>query len=293
MVARIDESCSHLNHLNDTPIGEFNSLGVTYSVTQKVFKRYGYSNAENMKVLRGSKAIEILSVLSKGPKHVRELQSEVGGSASTIEVRVQELLKEGLIRERELDFWPFRRELELTEKGKEVARVVELQGGLLGLTVRGSPEERTKWILALLHTMGGRIKGRLRFQKLIFLLKHEQGVKLSYGFIPYMYGPYSADIFEDLAALRDEGLLEIRGEVPEPVEMVVGRAASTSYSLTKKGEERAKELYEKMSDEEKRALSSLKRFAKMSTGELIRHVYNKYPLESLGIAAAGHESKNG
>lgn len=237
-------------------------------------------------MLRGSKAIEILSALSKGPKHVRELQSEVGGSASTIGVRVQELLKEGLIREREFDFWPFRKELELTEKGKEVMRVVELQGGLLGLAARRSPEERAKWILTLLQAMGGEIRGRLRLQKLMFLLKHEHGAELPYEFIPYIYGPYSADIFEDLAALRDEGLLDLKGEVPWPMEMI-GQTTGTSYSLTKKGKERAGELYEKLSDEEKRALSSLKKFAKMSNREIIRYVYSKYPRESLGMASGG------
>jgi uncharacterized protein YwgA len=100
-----------------------------------------------------------------------------------------------------------------------------------------------------------------------------------------MYGPYSADIFEDLAALKDEGLLEVKGEYPEPLEIIGDRASGTGYSLTELGEKRARELYEKLSDEIKRALTSLKRFAKLSTRELIHYVYDKYPRESLGISS--------
>jgi uncharacterized protein YwgA len=237
-----------------------------------------------MKVLRGSKAIEILFALSKGPKHVRELQSKVGGSASTVEVRVNELLKEGLIRERKFDFWPFRKELEISEKGKEVIRIIELQGDLLSLTARKPSQERTKWILALLYTMGGKIRGRLRFQKLMFLLKHEHEINLPYGFIPYMYGPYSTDISEDLAALAGEGLLEVRGEGPEPRE-IIGNRITVIYVLTARGETEAGGVYEKLPDEAKKALSSLKRFNKMGVRELIRYVYDKYPRESLGAAS--------
>jgi uncharacterized protein YwgA/DNA-binding HxlR family transcriptional regulator len=237
-----------------------------------------------MRVLRRSKAVEILFALSEGPKHIRELQSKVGGSASTIEARVQELLKDGLIRERKLDFWPFRKELELSERGREVVRVVELQGSLLSLAARKPPEERTKWIFALLHAMGGKIRGRLRLQKLLFLLKHECGAELPYEFIPYMYGPYSADIFEDIAVLKDEGFLEVRGGSPEPLEIIGDRTAGMSYILTKRGEEKAVSIYEELPNEMKRALSSLKKFNEMGIRELVRYVYDKYPHESLGAA---------
>jgi len=238
---------------------------------------------ENMWDLRRSKATEILFALTKGPKHIRELQSEVGGSAATVEARVKELLASGLLRERKLESWPFRRELELTEKGREIVRIIELQGSLLSLAPRKPSEKRERWILAMLYALGGRVRGRLRLQKLMFLLKHELGVKLPYRFIPYMYGPYSADIFEDLAALRDEGLVEIRVEELEPREMIIDdKSSTTTYSLTSQGRQKAREAFDILPPEVKRALATLRKFNRMRTRNLLRYVYEKYPKESLG-----------
>jgi uncharacterized protein YwgA len=239
-----------------------------------------------MQVLRRGKAIEILFALENGPKHVRELQSEVGGSASTVEMRIQEFLDGGLIREKKFDCWPFRKELELSEKGKEVIRAITLQNSLLTPPAPLAPEKRAKWILILLHTMGGKIKGRVRFQKLVFLLQHEFDVQASYKFVPYVYGPYSSDIFEDAVGLQEEGLLRIVGESHESRELFGGRGSSTDYTLTADGEEKARELYEKLSDKEKQALSSLKqRFDRADLQEILKHVYSKYPRESLGAAS--------
>lgn len=234
-----------------------------------------------MKVLRRSKAIEILFALSKGSKHIRELQSEVGGSASTVGACVEDLLKEGLIRERKLDSWPFRRELDLTEKGKEIVRVTKLQGGVLGLVTSPS-KDRAEWILALLHAVGGKIEGRLRLQKLMFLLKHEQKIDLPYKFVPYMYGPYSADVFEDLPLLKDEGLIEVR-EKGVASQEIVG-TPTMGFSLTAKGEEKAGEIFlKKLSPKIRQALLELNRFNKLDLRELIKYVYDNYPRESLGI----------
>jgi len=238
-----------------------------------------------MRVLRRGKAVEILFALAKGSKHVRELQSEVGGSASTVEMRVRELLDNGLIRERELGFWPFRKELELSEKGKEVIRTLTLQDNLLAPAPL-APEKRAKWILVLLHAMGGKIKGRVRLQKFMFLLEHEFGVRVPYEFFPHIHGPYSGDIFEDAAGLQERGLLRIVGESSESRELFGGRRPSMDYALTAEGEEKARELFEKLSDGEKRALSSLKqRFGRASLWEILRHVYGKYPRESMGAAS--------
>ncbi|MEM2672271.1 MAG: winged helix-turn-helix transcriptional regulator, partial [Candidatus Hadarchaeales archaeon] len=77
--------------------------------------------------MRRSKAPEILLSLLKGPKHVRELQAEVKGSALTIEMRLKELIREGLVREREMKEWPFRRILELTPEGRRVAAILKLE----------------------------------------------------------------------------------------------------------------------------------------------------------------------
>ncbi|HDI12953.1 MAG TPA: ArsR family transcriptional regulator, partial [Hadesarchaea archaeon] len=71
-----------------------------------------------MRILRKSKSVEILLQLLNGPSYVRELVSKVGGSAQTVEMRIQELMKEGLVTEEVWEAWPFRKMLKLTDRGK-------------------------------------------------------------------------------------------------------------------------------------------------------------------------------
>ena len=229
--------------------------------------------------LRKPKGVGVLLSLSDGPKQVKELQSELGGDPSIVEQRIRDLLEVGLVRERKLadklDAWfPRQRVLELSEKGKEIARSIKLQQSLLELI---PSKDGRDWILVLLHACGGEIRGRLRLQKLMFLLKRGYKIGLPYNFIPYAYGPYCADIFEDLVGLREEGLVEVRGEGAEPHEMVED-PKTTSFFLTERGKERAKEIYRGLSGEAKGALIALNgEFNKLSTRDLIRYVYDHYP----------------
>ena len=225
-----------------------------------------------MRVVRRSKAVEILLALLKGPKHVRELHAEVGGSALTVEMRIQELLKEGCIGEEKLEVWPFRKTLKLTDRGREMAMLLKIETGLLVPPPKVSAEkakEKGKWLLALLHAVGGVVEGSTRLQKLFFLLKHEFGLsELPYNFLPFLYGPFSTDINDDAFDLEIAGLIDVERGMVEP----------TLYSLTPKGKKVAKEIYEKMPD--KGVLFGMRRFNEMRLAELLKHVYAKYPKES-------------
>lgn len=237
-----------------------------------------------MRVLRRSKAAEILLELQKGPKHVRELQSEIGGSATTVEMRIHELLKEGWIRQEESDVWPFRRVLKLTDRGAEVAKLLKLEGGFFGAAERAIrkfafSEDRAKCLLALLHAMGGKVEGGIRLQKLLFLSKHEFGLKeFSYQFTPYVHGPFSEEVSDDVPELVRMNLMKVEGKVIEAGDGVVER----SYRLTPKGEKAAKKIYDKLPGATKQSLQSLRQFNEMKLVELLRYVYSKYPKESTG-----------
>jgi uncharacterized protein YwgA len=237
-----------------------------------------------MRVLRRSKATEILLELLKGPKHVRELQSEVGGSASTLEMRIHELLKEGWIRYEESDVWPFRKTLKLTDRGVEVVKLLKLEGGFFGVAERAIKkfalsEDRARRLLTLLHAMGGKVEGGIRLQKLIFLSKHELGLnEFSYKFAPYAHGPFSEEVSDDVVGLVSMNLMKVEGKVVEAGDGVVER----SYRLTPKGEKAAKKIYDKLPRAAKSSLQSLKRFNEMKLVELLRYVYSKYPKESTG-----------
>jgi uncharacterized protein YwgA/DNA-binding HxlR family transcriptional regulator len=238
-----------------------------------------------MKTLRKSKTAEILLRLLDGPKYIRELISEVGGSAQTVEMRVHELLKEGLVAEEEWEVWPYRKMLKLTDRGKDVARLLKVQESLFGVAKKVASEEakeRGKWLLALLHAMGGKISGSTRLQKLLFLLKREKGVETPYTFTPYMFGPHSPDVIDDATELELAGYIKIQNEVPE--QPLAGDCVITrEYELTSEGAGVAKEVYEKLSNDQKTALDALKQFNKMKLTELLKYVYTKYPGESRGI----------
>jgi len=238
-----------------------------------------------MRTLRKSKTAEILLQLLDGPKYVRELLSEVGGSAQTVGMRAQELLKEGLVIEEEWEAWPFRKMLKLTDRGKDVARLLKVEESFFPAAKKVAAEdilERGKWLLALLHAVGGTISGATRLQKLLFLLKREQGMETSYKFTPYMFGPHSPDVLDDTIDLEMTGYINIQKEVSEP--MLAGDCViSRKYQLTPEGTKAARGVYEKLSDECKRALSSLTQFNEMKLTELLNYVYTKYPAESRGI----------
>lgn len=53
----------------------------------------------------------------------------------------------------------------------------------------------------------GRIEGRTRLQKIVFLLMVEEEINFSFDFIPYYYGPYSDDLSEYVEDLISYGFL--------------------------------------------------------------------------------------
>lgn len=71
--------------------------------------------------------------------------------------------------------------------------------------------------LTLMRAAGGKIKGKTRITKLVFLAEHEaikqQNLDLSetidFEFYPYDYGPFSKKLLEDLEYLEREGVIEI------------------------------------------------------------------------------------
>lgn len=85
--------------------------------------------------------------------------------------------------------------------------------------------------IILLVGKHGRINGRTRFQKIIFLLKAKHRIQFSFDFTPYYYGPYSYDLSEYIESLVSYGLLiEQRTRLSNDIDRY-------DYELTKKGKE--------------------------------------------------------
>jgi uncharacterized protein YwgA len=53
-----------------------------------------------------------------------------------------------------------------------------------------------------------RVEGRKQFQKVVFLLKEYSGIEFTYPFIPYLYGPYSSQLQNDIDNLARTGYLK-------------------------------------------------------------------------------------
>ncbi len=91
------------------------------------------------------------------------------------------------------------------------------------------------WILALVALAGGRLRGKTRLHKGLFIARMEAGDLVPAEFKPHNYGPWSPSIEEELGRLAREGLVEIRYEPTN------GEAPREVIELTPRGLERARE----------------------------------------------------
>lgn len=100
------------------------------------------------------------------------------------------------------------------------------------------------------------VEGRTRLEKLVYLLKHVFGIPFTYNFFPYLYGPYSRDLMEDLDQLNEFGLVE------EDMYSDESGIIRYDYLLTKEGIELAKHVENDLRKEDigklKRAYDKLK-----------------------------------
>ncbi len=212
------------------------------------------------------KSPEILKVLKEEPTHVRGIREKIGGSPSTIQSRIRELTEESLVKEEMEKEFPYRKILELTEKGQSVARILNSFEGIeqkrkIETIEFEEGKDRMKWPLMILLKWGE--QGNTKMQKLIFLIKEKFGINVPYeDFSPYKHGPFSKELARDMGKLMTLNLVD-------PLE--------SSYSLTPEGRQTARELYENLDQLSRDAMDSLERYEKMSLRGLLNYVYDLYP----------------
>lgn len=107
----------------------------------------------------------------------------------------------------------------------------------------------------------GEITGRTRFQKIVFLLKKKFDVAFSYDFVPYYYGPYSADLQHEINLLNLMGFVEVSPSNGIPY----------THMLTKKGDIIATKIREEYKNDVtlSRLVSNTEYFRDKSTSALI------------------------
>ncbi len=135
-------------------------------------------------------------------------------------------------------------------------------------------------LLLLMHFFSGRIVGKTKLQKLMFLIEKEkpEGYQIDedYDFEPHLFGPYSP------AVLKDEEILQLYGWVQEKQLQIVldsGEVINTAkYEITQEGRDFVtRAILRRHPELEKIIEKIVEQFGSLPTNKLLRHVYEKYP----------------
>lgn len=103
----------------------------------------------------------------------------------------------------------------------------------------------------------------------LFLLSKELKLENFYIFEPYLYGPCSFDVYNDLNTLIRENLLTTIKFLP---------SYWSYYKVTPQGADKSKKILQNMSQEIVAKMKEIKKTV-ISKGfiDLLRHIYEKYP----------------
>ncbi len=147
------------------------------------------------------------------------------------------------------------------------------------------------------------IEGITRLEKLLFILKIEEGFladvpeKDDFNFVPFRLGPWTNEVYDEVDFLESLGLLD--KENPDQCSaidsehdnelfsaMVLDTYQQNSiprseecevFELTAAGKEKALEIWNRLSDQEKNIIIRVKRkFNKMNLKQLLRYVYKRH-----------------
>jgi len=141
------------------------------------------------------------------------------------------------------------------------------------------PEDSSeKWWLALtlLHFAKGKIYGKIRLQKEVFLCRAEKNVKTRYEFDLYKFGPFCLDLSLDLERLEELGLIKVSRE---PFITLTGQIIDgCEYTLTAEGERTAQEtILPLLREEDKRSIYEvIEKYNSVPLERLLSYVYEKY-----------------
>lgn len=121
----------------------------------------------------------------------------------------------------------------------------------------------------------GFIRGKTRLQKLLFLMQDElknRGYKAKFAFRPYLYGPYSRELYTDIEWLRMNKLIEVKTDFSEEVGIV------TDFIITEEGKQR---LIVAMDSEiskniDEIAKGVIEKYSQMSVTQLVEFVHKKF-----------------
>jgi len=137
--------------------------------------------------------------------------------------------------------------------------------------------DKTLVPLYMLYCMNGEIRGRTRFQKLVFLtkekVKEKNDSELDIAFTCLHYGPFSRDLMESLKTQSKEGTVDEQLEENSYGLTYVYKLTDSGLELI----ENAIGLKLIPKDVQHMAKAVAKNFGEMPLEELIARVYREYP----------------
>ena len=132
--------------------------------------------------------------------------------------------------------------------------------------------ERSEIILATLAQAPTDLHSPVQVQKLLFLLEKKAAHLIGgqkFHFVPYDYGPFDKDIYNDLLSLSSAGLVELVGDP---------YSKGRRYKLSKEGERKAGEILSRAAPALIEFLPRLSKFVRsLSFADLVSSVYRAYP----------------
>jgi uncharacterized protein YwgA len=126
-------------------------------------------------------------------------------------------------------------------------------------------EKKRDVVLFVLQQVG-KIEGRTRFQKMIFLGQEELGLPKLFDFRRHYYGPYSSDFSDTIEKLIS------RGDLLEDVDDSQGYYIKYWYALSEQAKTETLGQYE-IGTKQKQMLKEL---ARIPLSSILAYVYQKY-----------------
>ncbi len=168
------------------------------------------------------------------------------------------------------------------------------------------PESGLDVLLMLLYAFEGdkgrtSIHGITRLDKLMFLLSQFSEFsplfENDYDFVAYNFGPFATELLDDLEALKQQGLIEVKDRIPrsasetrdaETIDEETGELEDEyvtwdmykyeEYHLSNIGVEIAEKIYNSATPKQREILDKVKtRFNSKSLTGLLRYVYRSFP----------------
>jgi len=133
--------------------------------------------------------------------------------------------------------------------------------------------ERQKVLLAVLYSYNTIQKASppiTMLMKYMFLLQQEKGLELEYAFVPYKFGPFSKEVYEDVEALEKE-MLVVHPKKSKNIE-------KQETALDEDASDDIEAILATLPEDNKKAVGELiEKYGSMGFRELMDYVYTKYP----------------